>query len=540
MELDGSRTSEEIADLGENIFRRFDLLEGILVKNVALETAKVTQPVQEHLPPVPEYLSKPFEEAAAPRVKNEPFPLADGVDALAFHFDKSTVKFRPTSPLIVTPDPLQYLNLMKSIWILEQLKSNPLYLRAISSDKLWQAYLKEFEVNLIQEIKRFESVINPLQEPSQQDILRLPKSDFSIFVVPASSAIKPSLLDSRPGEEKILAMSLQDLSDSRKQDIVVFRRAESRLRLVTVTSSTIENDREIEGPEVDLERVSFIPFYASPETQPGIFNIGWKNNLSDYDTFGMSFRSLSDMLKFQQAVTNFQIVHNRGGLQSAKVKKNGPFNSVKQLATQGTVQIWTYKQLPPLNPPSPTNTLQKASTGHSTGSFVTTYATSINPSSTITSSTAGSLIHKPEIPLVVIFTEIEINGDKTSGFVTLPITQKTRIERDSCDCKRKDNACRRAVIESKDNLDIKYYTFKSQPDRWNLAVLRKPGHVDAASNLEVLKGLGFLSLDFSTVEDRVRFVTRFEDCLALYKKRLSAFNIDLGSITKIHLASDVR
>jgi hypothetical protein len=199
----------DIADLGENIFRRFDLLEGILIKNVARETAKVTIAVPEQLPPVPDYLDKRFTEAAAPKVKNELFPLADGVDALAFHFDKSTVKFRPASPLIVTPEPMQYLNLMKSIWILGKLKGNPLYLRAIGSDKLWQAYLKEFELNLIQEIKRFESVTHPLQEPSQQDILLLPKIDFSIFVVPASTVIKAksTRFSTRRGEDSCYVSS---------------------------------------------------------------------------------------------------------------------------------------------------------------------------------------------------------------------------------------------------------------------------------------------------------------------------------------------
>jgi hypothetical protein len=296
---------------------------------------------------------------------------------------------------------------------------------------------------------------------------------------------------------------------------------------------------EIEGPEVDLERVSLIPFYASPEARPGIYNIGWKNNLSDQDSFSMSFRRLNDLLKFQQAITNYQVVHSRPGLLSAKVKKNGPFNSPKLLATQGTVQIWLHKQLAPLDPPSPTGTLRKASTGNSTGSFGEKYAASINPSSTITSSSAGSLILKPEVPIAVIFAETEIGGDKTSGFVTVPIGKATRIERASCDCKRKDNACHRAVMESKDPLDIKYYSFKNQPDKWNLATLRRPGHIDATSNLAVLRGLGYLSLDFGTMDDRVRFVKRFEECADLYRRRMSGYIVDLGSITRFHVASDI-
>lgn len=199
------------------------------------------------------------------------------------------------------------------------------------------------------------------------------------------------------------------------------------------------------------------------------------------------------------------------------------------------VQIWIFKPLPSLDPPSPNGTIRKSSTGFSTGSFGTKYATSLNPSSNITTSSAGSLIRKPEVPIIVIFTEVEVDGEKASGFVTLPIDKKTRIEKASCDCKRKGNACRRVVIESKDSLELKHYTFKGQPDRWNLAALRHPGHVNRGSNLEVLKGLGFLSLDFSTVEERIRFVTRFEESSDLYRRRLSSYNMDLGNIVRYHV-----
>jgi hypothetical protein len=536
----------DIADLGVNIFRRFDRMEGILVKNIVVETEKMTVPVEEQLPTVPEYLSQRFEEAAAPRIKGEAFPLADGVDALAFHFDKSTVKFRPVFPLMVTPEPLQYLDLMKSIWILGKLKSNPLYSRAISSDKLWQGYLKEFELNLLQEIKRFDSVIHPLLPPSQQDILILPKPSFSIFVVPASTVIKPSLLDARPGEEKILAMSLQDLSDSRKQDIVVFRRSTSRVRIVTVTSSATETDREIEGPEVDLTRAALLPFYASPETPQGIYNIGWKNSLSDHDTFAMSFRSFNDLLKFQQCVTNYQVVHSKPSLLSAKTKKNGPFNSAKQLATHSTIQIWIHKPSPAIDPASPSSSLappspaglRKSSTGFSTAtkaeSFTTKYASSLNPSSTITATSAGSLLHKPEPPLLVIYTSVQgSDGEKTPGFVTLTLTPRTLINRNACDCKRerpeKPSPCTRAVIESKDSLDINVYSFKSG-SLPNLAALRTPDHVDKGANREVLKGMGFLALDFASREERVGFVARFEECGVLFARRLASYWEDLGNV----------
>lgn len=43
-----------------------------------------------------------------------------------------------------TPEPTQYLNLMKSIWIVQQIKKGEEYKEA-SSDHLWDCYVKELD-----------------------------------------------------------------------------------------------------------------------------------------------------------------------------------------------------------------------------------------------------------------------------------------------------------------------------------------------------------------------------------------------------------
>ena len=43
-----------------------------------------------------------------------------------------------------TPEPEQYLNLMKSIWILQRVKTGEEYGRTCS-DRLWDCYIKELD-----------------------------------------------------------------------------------------------------------------------------------------------------------------------------------------------------------------------------------------------------------------------------------------------------------------------------------------------------------------------------------------------------------
>lgn len=43
-----------------------------------------------------------------------------------------------------TPEPAQYLNLMKSIWIIQKVKRGEEYVQA-SSDRLWDCYIKELD-----------------------------------------------------------------------------------------------------------------------------------------------------------------------------------------------------------------------------------------------------------------------------------------------------------------------------------------------------------------------------------------------------------
>lgn len=83
---------------------RLDEIRGLLLKDIKQRTEAAKLPLP---PPVPEYLAERFRTSAAEGRPIEPFPLAEGIDVVAFQFEESTRKFRSSAPLTLTPEPGQ-------------------------------------------------------------------------------------------------------------------------------------------------------------------------------------------------------------------------------------------------------------------------------------------------------------------------------------------------------------------------------------------------------------------------------------------------
>lgn len=63
-----------------------------------------------------------------------------------------------------TPDPSQYLNTMKAIWIVQKIKKGEEY-RESSSDRLWNLYIKELdEVSHSSNRKSVRNIITVLMD----------------------------------------------------------------------------------------------------------------------------------------------------------------------------------------------------------------------------------------------------------------------------------------------------------------------------------------------------------------------------------------
>ena len=501
----------------------------------------------------------------------EPFPLAEGIDAVAFHFEESTRKFRSFAPLILTPEPTQYLNLMKCVWIIEKIKSHPSFDLACK-DILWAAYVRELESKIISETERFAIAESPLQAPQPSDVLREPEGNFNIWVDFGDADPFPTLTEPDGFEQKIFEASLPDVSHSRKQDIMVFRLDETRVRLVRVVTSTISKHKEVEGHEIDAQKVHFIPFYAFPKKSDSALSISWRATGCDQRSQALTFNHISHLHQLQQAITNFGVVHDSEGVAEVRVKDSSFMSGIKTIGTCGRVQIWTHRapQSPLRFPPSADTVLSHVSSRQesispglapraispngarhdsmstefssqapSTDScWAKTYAASENPSSEIQQAGRRALLRYPVSSQVVIFAASIIDGKETTRFISIPVTEKTRLSPGNCDCNKPSKSCLRIVIKCGDKLDVKIYDTEGHDERWNLAVLRSPEHIDVRQGLEVIKGAKFVTLDFETAEKREDFTNAFEIASQIMQNRVESYWRDKGTVRRRHVVDD--
>lgn len=159
--------TDRLTNIQDLLNKLYDHCTGKLIE-ASRETTTLPSAVFE----VPQYLQDKFEAAvraanSAPQDETK-FSLVKGVDAFHHHFqqvkqcrtekDQNDCKFEkaiselrpePTSVegdglVEQTPQPLLYLNLMKSIWVIQKVKKGEKYTDA-ATDPLWHFYIQDLE-----------------------------------------------------------------------------------------------------------------------------------------------------------------------------------------------------------------------------------------------------------------------------------------------------------------------------------------------------------------------------------------------------------
>ena len=272
------------------------------------------------------------------------WPFNEAFKALAFHFAAGTVGFSPSQGSV--PELLQYLNLAKAIWLLEEIKTNH-HFQAIVNESIWADRMRQLEDDLRGQIHRFEA--GELEKPAIQMLLELPNSYYSIS---SDDKNDPDPLDAGeagPLEEKILDIRLLSDATDRESALLVFRENEIDFRLVTSTKQAdtlgARYDKDI---EVNMDRHRLVPAYRNPfqGTSP-------RYNLLLYNDRGRKpkefvFEKSEDIMKLQRALTGYRVHHDmpvaRWSINDSK--KAGE-------SGKGMLQLWQFKPLPPMPATSP-------------------------------------------------------------------------------------------------------------------------------------------------------------------------------------------
>ena len=369
---------------------------------------------------VPEPLSDRFRKGRASKdpessqVRDD-LPIKEGFDALVYHFAKSTVNFKPNSVLGQDVPAEQYLNLVKSRWILERLKEST-YFTTLNPESLYIEYLRELEDQVRDQLVRFQQ--SDLHPPSLDVLSRLPDICYSILVDADSRPSPAAQTEPRPFEEKILELALQNGYSTHPSTLTIFRKSETAFRLVQATKDDQnEGFHHEESVNVDMVLTGLVPiFAASQDNSVGNSNLLLCNAGQDIP---YNLRGPGDVAQFQRALTGFRVSHDMSPI-ALHIELSGLRKS--SISGQARLQFWHLKPLARIqqsedSEPSEGDSASSDPTPNSPiGSlrlrrFWTSGTTQL-PGSSIVSLVNGSrgngiALTCPELPVLIIFTKCE-------------------------------------------------------------------------------------------------------------------------------------
>lgn len=288
------------------------------------------------------------------------WPLKEGFDALVFHFSKSTIEFNSRPELgQVMPEGPQYLNLLKSLWIMEQLKASSHFSKA-GADSLWADYMRGLEDEIRIQFRRFDA--GQLIAPPQDVVSILPDSYYSIWMEQDPAPRSLDMAEQRPTEEKILELSLPQSYGTRQSSLTVFRRSDSEFRLVTTNKRT-DNPMVsyAEGFNVDMASMRLIPSYANPGEKSSMTNNLVLCNDKGQSQQWLSLNDTTDVASLQRALMGYRVHHDMSDFSWCI---NG--SSDEGDWGKGRLQLWQPKPLPAILPDAGTQPINSRNASVST------------------------------------------------------------------------------------------------------------------------------------------------------------------------------
>ncbi|CAL8584243.1 hypothetical protein XPA_009848 [Xanthoria parietina] len=452
-------------------------------------------------------------------------PLKQGFDALVYHFAQSTVEFNPGfDPSQRTPEETQFVNLLKSKWLLDKMEQSS-HLSAAGTPPLWTSALAELKSDIIKEYKRFDT--SQLVAPPKEVIVRLPDECFSVWVVEAPPLVPPDLAEQRPLEDQILELPLPDAIGTRRSSLIVFRRSPIELRLVTTTRDTANPGYHQEKDFIvntDITRV--IPAYGTPGGNDESHNL-LLSNRHVQDLRWQYLCSAEDVRSLQQALTGYRVHHHMKNVSWDIMGSSKPHKSGR-----GMLQMWQPQSLPvPTEPPGtlPLSPIRSSASVTSPRSFsgskasfaesanLSRRSTAFSTSTTLFSGSSatsimvgsrgnGTAIKTPEPPVIVFFTMY----DDKYAFLHFKLTDRIFVDPERCYCRQNSRKpCRTVVIVTKDKtIDLRRFHASQESGKglytWDLARFRIPRHPQY-KDVEVVKKVEYLTLKFDSVEAKDEF-----------------------------------
>lgn len=371
---------------------------------------------------VPKELSDRFDALVAKDQKlsheQDGLPLKEGWDALVYHFARSTVNFAARTGLGQEVPEEQYLNLVKSRWILDRLREKT-HILSPDADSLWAECMRELENKVEDQLLRFQQ--DDLLQPPLDVLTRLPDHYFSIWVDDEPSPRPVALTEHRFSEEKILELPLQSPHSTHQSTLTIFRKSDNQFRLVSATKDDQNQALDLqESVDVSMIHTGLVPVFTASQDRSIVNNNVLLCNQGQ-DTKGYNLCNQADTAQFQRALTGFRVSHDMSNIswhiEFDQFGKSG-------ISGKARLQLWHLKPLRKLQQHRDDEPIETSSSSsgsapqspvesHKLRRFWTS-ATMPLPGSSIVSSVNGSsgdaiALTSPEPPVMIIFT---MCGDK--------------------------------------------------------------------------------------------------------------------------------
>jgi hypothetical protein len=536
-----------LSDIHDDLVERIDavhrsvlLLEGLLIKDVKQAISEQGSVIPIPLS-VPADIEKKFQTAAEtsqPEIRTPGnFPLQAGADAFVAHLEESTIKFTAGNFINErTPDPKQYLSLLKCIWIMRRLQESDA-LRNAPKDSQWRGYINQLNEDLSIECQRFTAPsAKRLVEP---DLSNLRHADeYNIW--PGENIAEYISAHFEVHKEEVLKIPMPSPSESLQRDMTIYQLEPTKFRLVeSVDDKNAPSTRKEFKMDIDLKTVKLTPIYATPSSRPKPLEVQIHSaNIQINSTF----QELKHVLRLQNLLTGYK-VYDR--YDQAMVKVSFFVSGQATREEYGRLQLWlphpfsassTSTPLMPSAAQSPTSrsrasvstAIESMTLGNSRGSKTTSRRSSRSsvtnskhraPSITTNSSsmsrstvtsittistgtgTGKALLHgKPAKPLLVIFLKSQEASAKLA-IAAIQIDDNTEVKRERCGCRRSKSRCLDSCIERLEGyLLVQRWDANQGFGSWNLARLgveqRKELPEDAWNNVKRV------TMKFDSIEGR--------------------------------------
>jgi len=470
--------------------------------------------------------------------------ISERLDAVRSFYDDSTQSFEAEEPTIMCPSPVQYLNLLKCIWLLENVKKDRSF-RSYCGDPFNGAYVRSLGRKVNAEAQRFLESERQLQRVGDDELLKQDDAAFNVNFWTVNEMPMVGPLEPNGGEVLLMNAGLKARDAISVEEIRIFGIADGRLRLARATTRSNQSQHEnttIHEREIDSRKVFLSPIYAmTPNAAPSII---WKPTISDHTVQELPFTSLDHARRFQALVTAFGVVCDESAFAGARKKSGILDGQGKIIAQGGRVQIWMHRSpfaaataaTAKARSPSDSSQLTQSSAGSvaptntSSGTWTETELKSKNQFTTIRSGEGGAFLTEPVPAQIIILTEV----DDQKRVVTIPITEHTQLAPDKCRCSSTNSECLEVIVEgNRSKIKIKTSRVHSHNEGWNIALFGQPDHEDLKQLDE--ESVKYVSLQFESVKARKSFTAKAEKACNIIRNRVDAYHDDLKRTKRMAL-----